>query len=70
MDTDGYPTRAELRKIERWPVTDFAGWMAYIRERWAYGDAGYWSVSTRGRYYLSTAGWSGNEDIITAMGKN
>jgi hypothetical protein len=42
-----------------------------------YADAGYWHVDTEQKgdhtiyqYHLSTAGWSGNEDIIRALQKN
>lgn len=47
----------------------FLGLMDYIEERWWAGDAGYFR---RGRkyLYLSTAGWSGNEEIIGALMKN
>lgn len=69
MDADGYPTSAELKKIQKWPHTDLEGLLKYVRERWAYADMGYWR-QTRHRYYVSTAGWSGNESIIGALEKN
>ena len=69
MDSAGYPTARELRRIATWPWTDFKGWMDYIHDRWAYADWG-WHVSTRGVYRISTAGWSGNESIVEAMMRN
>lgn len=69
MDSNGYPTNAELRKIQKWPHTDLHGLLEYVRERWAYADAGYWR-QRGGKYYVSTAGWSGNESLIGALEKN
>ncbi len=42
-----------------------------IKENWEYGDMGYFSWDPRRRLLrLSTAGWSGNEDIICALQSN
>lgn len=68
MDDDGYPTEEELARIAAWPVEDFLGWMDYIHSLWTLADWG-WHVED-GKYLISTAGWSGNEDIIEAMQKN
>jgi len=69
MDKDGYPEKRELKKIQNWDYNDFLGLMEYIEERWKHADYGYFR---RGRkyFYLSTAGWSGNEDIVSALMKN
>ena len=64
-----YPTEEELKKIEEWPHDDFKGLMDFIYDLWEYADSGYW-VQKRKKYYISTAGWSGNEDIISALEKN
>jgi len=69
MTDDGYPTNAELKKIAKWPHTDLAGLLEYVRERWAYADAGYWR-QRGGKYWISTAGWSGNESLVGALEKN
>lgn len=69
MDEDGYPTEEELDKIKNWPYRDYKALMAYIRERWAYAEDGYWQQK-QGIYYISTAGWSGNEEIIQALKEN
>jgi hypothetical protein len=82
LDEDGYPTEAALEKIEKWDYKD--GWtelLAFVRELWAYTE--YWreekNVATidlpnykvvADVYYVSTAGWSGNESIIHALEKN
>jgi hypothetical protein len=63
-----YPTSEQLRKIEAWKE-DYKGLMEFIRPIWEFNDCGYFR--NRGsRYWLDTAGWSGNEDIIVALKKN
>jgi len=69
MDADGYPTEKELQAIREWSWRDFAGLMEYLRERWAYAECGYW-YQDGNTYRLSTAGWSGNEDMIRALQEN
>lgn len=64
-----YPTEEELKKIEEWPYNNFEELMEYVKERWEFADAGYWRQEGN-TYYLSTGGWSGNEDIIHALQKN
>ena len=64
-----YPTEEELQTIAEWPYTDLKGLMDYVRERWEYADVGYWKQEEN-TYYISTAGWSGNEEIIQALRKN
>ena len=64
-----YPTDEQLQKIKEWPADDLPGIMAYVQPLWSFGDCGYWSQE-RNIYYLSTAGWSGNEDIVGAMQEN
>ncbi len=66
MDRGGYPEQKELNKIKKWDWYDFLGLMQYVKDLWKYSDCGYWRQ--RGRTYrISTAGWSGNEDIIAAL---
>lgn len=69
LDADGYPTDETLKRITEWPYSDFVGLMKFVREAWAYADAGYWDQTDTG-YSISTAGWSGNEDIIGALRAN
>ena len=64
-----YPTEDELKKIVEWPHSDFKGLMDFIHSIWEYAECGYW-VQKHKRYYVSTAGLSGNEDIISALEKN
>lgn len=63
-----YPTVDEFKKIEKW-TKDYPALMEFIHEIWEYADCGYWRKIGE-IYWLSTAGWSANEDIIAAMEKN
>jgi hypothetical protein len=69
-----YPTNEQLEMIRKWPYVDFQGLMNFVKALWKYGDNGFWKdwENKNGDhvYRLATAGWSGNEDIIRAMGEN
>lgn len=76
LDEDGYPTEESINEIK-----DFQNFMdlgpkaflSEIKKIWAYSDCGYWSEEVRNKetiYHISTAGWSGNEEIIGAMQAN
>lgn len=84
LDEDGYPTELALEVVEKWHWDDIPGWFKFIESLWAYREFGWtekdephdWNM-LKGyenkivhRYYISTAGWSGNESIIRAMQKN
>ena len=69
MDINSYPDEEELQKIREWNCEDFSGLMEYVEKRWRYAELGYWR-KTRTRYYISTGGWSGNEEIVQAMQEN
>lgn len=63
-----YPTETFLEKVKEADVTNFHEFMAMIKTEWAFGN---WGWRQEGDiYYLSTGGWSGNEDIISAMQDN
>ena len=75
-----YPTEEDLATIRAWDHNDPRGWFAFIKTAGHYWpsesfgwterdeqDEVYGAVRT---YYISTGGWSGNEDIIEAMGQN
>ena len=78
LDEDGYPSDHALDLIEAWPWTDPKGWFEFINSIWHLKSWG-WKEGPAideitGKqtycYYISTAGWSGNESIIHAMEKN
>ena len=71
-DGDGYPTDDSLEQIANWKATeaDYRPLLEAIQPVWRFGDYGYWEKDWRtGIYHVSTAGWSGNEDIIRALHK-
>lgn len=74
MDDDGYPTDKMFNVIEDWDHTaGFQELMEFIKPYWKYADAGYWieNPTKHGiEYSISTAGWSGNEDIVDALRHN
>ena len=68
MDADGYPEQFELNVIAQW-AAKYYRMMDFIKARWHYANDGYWRQNGR-LFFLSTGGWSGNEEIISAMQKN
>lgn len=80
LDSDGYPTEAALQKIREFKPTTRQDWhklFDYIRALWIYAD--YFNSQnivdeTRNEpaheYRISTAGWSGHEDVIGALQDN
>lgn len=62
-----YPSDDELKKIETWEG-DFHELMSFIESIWWARDWGF--SKEREVYFLSTGGWSGNEDIIRSFQKN
>ena len=69
MAEQDYPTNTDIKKIVNWPYDDFKGLISFIYTIWHYADCGYWTKRGN-KYYISTGGWSGNEEIIGAMQKN
>ena len=63
------PTEVNFLGISGWPADDLHGLMTYIKPLWKYADCGYWTREGD-VYYISTAGWSGNEEIIFYMMQN
>jgi hypothetical protein len=79
LDEDGYPTDHALLIVKHWHWSDPKGWFEFIESIWHLASWG-WEEKTEKhelfderdvhRYYVSTAGWSGNESIIKAMQQN
>lgn len=79
LDEDGYPTQLALELIEVWHWSDPEGWFKFINSIWHLKSWGWhegvgehdWDKDKEVYLYnISTAGWSGNECIISAMEKN
>jgi hypothetical protein len=63
-----YPSDEVLEQIKTMPCDDFHAFMDFIKSHWHFVE---WGWTREGNvYYLSTGGWSGNEDIIDTMSEN
>jgi hypothetical protein len=80
LDADGYPTQACHDLIEKWEwerEDNWSGLFALLKKVWRY-DEYFWEEDGTDditdkpirRYHISTAGWSGNEELISAMKAN
>ena len=69
FDSDGYPTDKTLRRIREWPGETLCDLPAFVCEAWSYPDRAVVGEEKK-TLYLSTGGWSGNEDIIGALQAN
>jgi hypothetical protein len=64
-----YPSEPELKEIRQWAHEDCIGLMEFVFGIWEYADIGYCRRIGR-RFWFSTGGWSGNEDIVGALMDN
>lgn len=77
-----YPTGEELVRVETWPLDNPLGWFAYIKSighwwlqqpepsgwfGWHESDGQDYIGKAVRVFNVSTGGWSGNEEIISAM---
>ena len=75
MSHDGYPTEQFLEWIEKYDVSkgDPFWFIQIILDEWYHGDYG-WRIQRQFKgertIYISTLGWSGNEDMMYALEKN
>jgi len=77
FDGQGYPTEETLLTIQHWTHTDHAGLFDFVKAAWR-SDMGKFYEAWRGHdgerswlmLCMSTGGWSGNESIIEALGRN
>lgn len=79
LDEDGYPTEEAIRKIQAWDdnsPSGFVEFFEFLKSLWHLKSFGWYSEEFNEggwkglRYYLSTAGWSGNECLIEAFQRN
>lgn len=68
MDSDGYPTDAELEKIRRCKYEETNDVLEFVASIWRWPESGV--AREDGVLYLATGGWSGNEAIIQSMHEN
>lgn len=62
-----YPTDEQLEKIAKWNFVEVNSCFDFIENLWWTPDLIQRDGST---VFMSTGGWSGNEDIISAMKRN
>lgn len=79
FDKDGYPTESTLDAIRNWPISDPFGLARFVMDAWNYDNYATLSpVPDDGEYVhpgemelrLETGGWSGNEDLGSALQEN
>ncbi len=79
IDEDGYPTESLLWVVENWPLQDEDKFLDFLEQYWHQAwwgwkkeveDHPYRAGRKVMKYYISTAGWSGNESLIAAFEKN
>lgn len=73
LDENGYPDEVSLKAIEEWDILKqgVQGLLNLVEENTHTPD---WSIFIKGkkvlRFEYHTGGWSGNEDIISALRRN
>lgn len=72
MNDDEYPSDGELEALKHWPQGSYTGLVQYICNLWHYPEFATITKKPDGTLVLTliTGGWSGNESIILALGKN
>ena len=69
-----YPEESVLRKIKKYDIMKDGvdGLLDLVHENWKYADEGGFRLTGKKvrKLELITLGWSGNEDVINALGKN
>lgn len=68
-DANGYPSDESLEIIKKWDLLKYpvSYLLDFVEPLWEYDDR---FVRTARTLYLSTGGWSGNEDIIASLHGN
>ena len=73
LDKDNYPDKKSLEQIEKWDILKdgVQGLLDLVEENTCTPD---WSFSITGkrvlRFEYHTGGWSGNEDVLSALRRN
>lgn len=79
FDKEGHPTESTLDAIRNWPIRDPFGLARFVIEAWTYDNYATLSPAPDDSEYahavemelrLATGGWSGNEDLASALQGN
>lgn len=62
-----YPSEKDLEKITNWDFQDSEGLIKFVEFLWSYPS---YIKKENGKWFLSTGGWSGNEDVVDALQRN
>lgn len=67
-----YPSEASLKLIREWSHEDFTGLMEFVRDIWNWPEFCFTSDDEldHDHFELHTGGWSGNEEIVSALQGN
>jgi len=76
-DDEGYPTDSACKYISKWSYHHgYKSLLRFVRSLWYLSDWGWheepyeWYGEKGTKYLISTAGWSGNESLISALEEN
>lgn len=62
MDSDHYPTDAELDELRNWSINrSHMELVEWLEDRWKWPD---YIRRTQRRLYIATGGWSGHEELL------
>ena len=72
MSDNTYPSDESLKLIREWPRDNFLGLMDFVRDIWNYPEWGFMITQEIDErvFELHTGGWSGNEEILSALQEN
>lgn len=73
LDDHGYPTEAAIERIAEWEFRtrdQLDELWAFVRSLWYYPNRFVEQSDGDRIWQVSTGGWSGNEDVVSAMRSN
>ena len=72
LDEFGYPNEKAHSKIIEWPSNDFPGLIKFVKNLWWQAEWGWREEREDDSIFcfISTGGWSENEELIGSMKKN
>jgi len=67
-----YPSDENLEILRKWSHDDIMGMMEFVEDLWRYPEWGFTRHEEQNEYIfeLHTGGWSGNEELLSALQEN